>query len=239
MPQLPNQQLPPYQQPQQQSKGLNPRLITIISSIIILIIIIAISLYWFLVIKPQVESQPSTSPSSQEDTTPTTPSTQANDTSNWFLYVNTQGKYRLKYPPSFKKTNIKEEDLDPYTRQHEFQSIKYKPAIIGQGFSSEGEGSVFFVDVCEKEDESCIDSISKLDNKSAAGEIKNLKEVKIDGVDAKRFEYKGSAGELSVNIEFKKDEKTYSIKLDHGRHELDSDHLELFNLMLETFEFIN
>ena len=238
MEQLPEQQLPPTSKPTNQSTGFNPRIITIIASVVIFILIITISLYWFLVIKPQVDSQPTTNSTSQDDNAAVTPSEQSDSTSNWFLYVNTAGKYRLKYPPNFKKTSIKKEDLDPYTRQHQFESPKYEAAIIGSGFSSDGEGSVFFVDICE-DDEKCIENITKLNKKSPETKIKNLNDIEIDGVKAKRFEYKGSAGELSVNIEFKKDDKTYSIKLDHGRHELDSTHLDLFNKMLDTFEFIN
>lgn len=238
MEQLPDQQLPPPLKPTNQSTGFNPRIITIIASVVIFILIITILLYWFLVIKPQVDSQPTTNSTSQDDNAVITPSDQLDSTSNWFLYVNTAGKYRLKYPPNFKKTSIKKEDLDPYTRQHQFESPKYEAAIIGSGFSSEGEGSVFFVDICE-DDEKCIESITKLNKKSQETKIKNLTNIEIDGVKAKRFEYKGSAGELSINIELKKDDKTYSIKLDHGRHELDSTHLDLFNKMLDTFEFIN
>ena len=235
MDQIPGQQLPPL--PTSTSSGFNPRIISIIASVIIFILIIAISLYWFLVIRPQVDSQTNTTPASQDDTTTVTPSDQSDNTSNWFLYVNTTGKYRLKYPPNFKKTSIKKEDLDPYTRQHQFESPKYEAAIIGSGFSSEGEGSVFFADTCDEE--SCEDSITKLNSKLLTGKIKDEKDIKIDGINAKRFVYIGASGEQSVNIEFSKDEIIYSIKLDHGKHELDSEHLDLFNKMLDTFEFIN
>ena len=127
--------------------------------------------------------------------------------------------------------------MDPYTRQHQFESPKYEAAIIGAGFSSEGEGSVFFVDICDEE--SCKDSITKLNNKSLPGKIKDNQDIQIDGINAKRFIYTGTSGEQSVNIEFSKDEIIYNIKLDHGKHELDSEHLDLFNKMLDTFEFIN
>ncbi len=103
MPQLQNQQLPPYPQANEGRKGINWASVTVVASIIIFILIIAIFAYWFFVLRPQVESQPNdTSAPPKKETTssekPAFPSAEKEETKDWKTFKSDKIGYSIKLP---------------------------------------------------------------------------------------------------------------------------------------------
>jgi hypothetical protein len=109
MPQLPNQQLPPYPQAKEGERGLNWASVAVVSSIIIFILIIAVFAYWFLVLRPQVESQPkdTSTPSTKETNSsekPASPSAENDETEDWKTFTSDKIGYSIKLPANWLTT---------------------------------------------------------------------------------------------------------------------------------------
>ena len=116
MPQLPNQQLPPYPQAKEGRQGINLVSLTVIASIVIFILIIAVFAYWFFVLRPLVESQPkdTSTPSTKETNLsekPASPSAENDETKGWKTFTNDNIGYSIKLPESWLTTKGVDEEL--------------------------------------------------------------------------------------------------------------------------------
>lgn len=139
MPELPNQQLPaesppPWSNLSKKSFEINWAQLTIVSSILIFIIILAVLAYWLFVLRPKLESQPplpspikkEASPSAE----PASPSAEKDETVSWEVYksdiggqiqksgTNIKLKINYKYPSDFKLIN--EEGTDVLTNDQNY-----------------------------------------------------------------------------------------------------------------------
>ncbi|MEX0616831.1 MAG: PsbP-related protein [Candidatus Woykebacteria bacterium] len=102
MPTLQNQQLPAYPNQSTSGKGINWAAVSAVSSIIIFVLIIAVLGYWWLVIRPEVESQPPIQATSTKQASPSakpaTKSSEVDEKADWKTYTDTKTGYTLKYP---------------------------------------------------------------------------------------------------------------------------------------------
>jgi hypothetical protein len=221
-------------------KGISWKKI-IVSVVAILVVAGAIAgaLYWYFVINEEETTTTETTKVSTPSSKQATPSAKKDETADWKVYTNTTGKYTLKYPVNYEKFAWTKAQLDPYTHEHSFQSPDYKPPTMGPTVNvTSGKGSTFWVDVCMKGSQCTI-----LKNEPVAKErakyITNTVDYTVDQVEGKRFNYVNSHGEKQIRIELEWDDRFYSIVLDYGRHELNQQQLEIFNLMLSTFKFLD
>ncbi|OGY27882.1 MAG: hypothetical protein A2Z42_02255 [Candidatus Woykebacteria bacterium RBG_19FT_COMBO_43_10] len=211
------------------SSKFNWKKVMLISFIVI--ILLAVLFYGFIMLSVYIDK--SKLPGQEIKSTPAsqaTPSAQKDETANWKNYTNSENKYSIKYPPTYKLVPLE----TPERGSVSFLSKDYKLKdsnllVISNGVnimvSIGGPGVYKNLDEYES---SLIEETKKYDKKL----------INLAGETWRSFDYQGLQSGRSRITFVIKDRRLYVLSFDSTAEDHNSG-IEIYNLILSTFKFLD